>query len=74
MNRPAKVYLVVFACGTWGAHGKRGQAQQGGERGVCCGKGPHTFEIVAYVPQPKKLVPIREDTASSAPTIPVPKE
>lgn len=72
MNRPAVIYLVVFSCGTWGAHGTRGKAQDGGERGACCKHGPHKFEIIPYVPRVKTLVRLGEDMASSAPTIPVP--
>jgi hypothetical protein len=77
MNRPAVVYLVVFSCGTWGAHAKHGQAQQGGERGVCCKHGPHPFEIIPYIPRGKTLVRVetsdlKEDSVSLARTIPVP--
>lgn len=72
MNRPGVVYLAVFACGVWRATRTRGGAQQAAEREGCCAKGPHKFEITPYVPRALRLVPLDDDLASKAPTIPAP--
>ena len=57
MNRPATLYVAVYACGAFVVGKSRGQASamayELGEQSRCCPKGPHRFEVHTYRPDPE---------------------